>query len=258
MNAQVIPFQYEAKEIRVIKDKEGDPWWVAKDACDALGIKNSRDAVDRLDDDEKNTVVLNDGNRGNPNTALINEPGLYNLILRSDKAEAKKFRRWVTHEVLPAIRKTGHYGKAKSIPVIKAMNGFVSAIKAARALPLGDKQAAIKANAVIMNAMGVDCLELMGISLEEEDGSKMGRRFLSDLLALPEDTRKLCIDIRNGRMMVRINVGVDLLGKSKKRYAPSELRKSLEMHEAFIARCVKYRNGGWGQQRVWVFEAEGA
>lgn len=56
MSAQVIPFQYEAKEIRLIKDKEGEPWWVAKDVCDALGIKNSRDAVDRLDDDEKGVV----------------------------------------------------------------------------------------------------------------------------------------------------------------------------------------------------------
>ena len=79
------------------------------DVCKALKIANGRDATNRLDEDEKNTVVLTDGNRGNPNVTVINEPGLYALVLSSRKSEAKEFKRWVTHEVIPSIRKYGAY-----------------------------------------------------------------------------------------------------------------------------------------------------
>lgn len=95
-------------QIRV-KLENGEPWFVAVDVCKALEIVNSRDAVARLDDDEKNTVVLTDGMRGNPQKAIVNEAGLYTLILGSRKPEAKAFKRWVTHEIIPSIRKTGGY-----------------------------------------------------------------------------------------------------------------------------------------------------
>lgn len=108
---QKFVFPMTGQEVRIV-DINGDPWWLLKDVCDILGIANSRDAADRLDDDEKNTVVLSDGTPGNPNRTIVNEAGLYNLILRSDKPEAKAFRRWVTHEVLPQIRKTGAYNAA--------------------------------------------------------------------------------------------------------------------------------------------------
>ena len=88
---------------------DGAPCFVAADVCRALDIANSRDAVNRLDDDEKNTVVLTDGNRGNPNVTVVNESGLYSLVLGSRKPEAKQFKRWITHEVIPTIRKTGGY-----------------------------------------------------------------------------------------------------------------------------------------------------
>lgn len=100
-------FKYGLKEVRTII-KDGEPWFVAKDVCDILEIKNSRQAVSRLDDDEKNTVTLNDG-IGNPNKTIVNEAGLYTLILSSRKPEAKQFKRWITHEVIPAIRKYGAY-----------------------------------------------------------------------------------------------------------------------------------------------------
>lgn len=88
---------------------DGAPCFVAADVCRALDIANSRDAVNRLDDDEKNTVVLTDGNRGNPNVTVVTESGLYSLVLGSRKPEAKQFKRWITHEVIPTIRKTGGY-----------------------------------------------------------------------------------------------------------------------------------------------------
>ena len=87
------------------------PYFVAKDVCECLGIANNRDAVARLDDDEKNTVVLTDGipKRGNPNVSVITESGLYALIMRARKAEAREFQRWVTKEVLPSIRENRAY-----------------------------------------------------------------------------------------------------------------------------------------------------
>lgn len=92
---------------------DGEPWFVAKDVCNALELNNSRQALSRLDDDEKSTVILNDGTPGNPNFAVVNEAGLYALVMSSRKPEAKQFKRWVTHEVLPAIRHDGGYMVAK-------------------------------------------------------------------------------------------------------------------------------------------------
>lgn len=94
-------------EIRtVVKDNE--PWFVAADVCMALEIKNSRDAMQRLDGDEKG-VVLTDTLGGKQEMATVNEPGLYSLVMGSRKPEAKAFKRWITHEVIPTIRKTGGY-----------------------------------------------------------------------------------------------------------------------------------------------------
>jgi anti-repressor protein len=94
--------------VRVI-EREGLPWFVAKDVCEALELDNVGQSLSSLDDDEKNTIIINDGIPGNPNRAIISEPGLYSLILRSRKPEAKAFKRWITHEVIPAIRRTGGY-----------------------------------------------------------------------------------------------------------------------------------------------------
>ncbi|GGK31856.1 hypothetical protein GCM10010124_25780 [Pilimelia terevasa] len=90
---------------------EGEPHFVAVDVCAALGIGNARQAVTYLDDDEvlRVPVTTNDGSGRELDTNVVNEPGLYSLILRSRKPEAKAFKRWITHEVLPAIRKTGRY-----------------------------------------------------------------------------------------------------------------------------------------------------
>ena len=105
-------FQYENNEIRTVL-KDGEPWWVLKDVCQILGISKHRDTASRLDDDERGSVRV-DTLGGPQEMIVINESGLYKVILRSDKPEAKKFTRWVTHEVLPAIRKTGTYTTSES------------------------------------------------------------------------------------------------------------------------------------------------
>lgn len=96
----------EFGEIRTTKDEHGDPWFVASDICNALELTNPTVAVSRLDDDEK--AKFNLGLSGGA-TNVVNEYGLYTLIMASRKEEAKKFKRWVTHEVLPSIRKDGGY-----------------------------------------------------------------------------------------------------------------------------------------------------
>jgi len=106
-------FDYQGYKVRTITIDD-EPWFVAKDVCGILDISNGRQALVRLDDDEKNTVILNDGTPGNPNTAIVNEPGLYSLILSSRKPEARMFKRWITHEVLPQIRQTGSYNAPQS------------------------------------------------------------------------------------------------------------------------------------------------
>lgn len=97
-------FTYNGNEVRTVQ-KDGEPWWVLKDVCEVLGLKNPTMIADRLDEDERAKFDL--GRQGETN--IINESGLYNVILRSDKPEAKPFRKWVTSEVLPAIRKHGAY-----------------------------------------------------------------------------------------------------------------------------------------------------
>ena len=97
-------FNYNEKEIRTVQ-KNGEPWWVLKDVCDVLSLTNPTVIADRLDDDERSKFDL--GRQGKTN--IINESGLYNVILRSDKPEAKQFKRWITHKVLPEIRRTGAY-----------------------------------------------------------------------------------------------------------------------------------------------------
>ena len=96
---------------------DGEPWFVAKDVCDCLEIANSREAITRLDEDELTSVKLTSGGQMRE-MKVVNEFGLYNLILSSRKKEAKKFKRWVTHEVLPSIRKTGSDGTAPAAPYV--------------------------------------------------------------------------------------------------------------------------------------------
>lgn len=92
--------------VRMI-EQNGEPWWVLKDVCEALNLKNATLVAKRLDNDELTKFDL--GSRQGE-TIIVNEPGLYSVVLRSDKPEAKMFKRWLTHEVIPSIRKTGSYG----------------------------------------------------------------------------------------------------------------------------------------------------
>jgi len=105
MNYAIQNLNYENRELRMM-EIDGEPWWVAKDVCDILDLKNSRDAVSSLEEDEKG-VGNADTLGGAQNVQIVNESGLYNLIFKSRTTAAQNFRRWVTHKVLPQIRRTG-------------------------------------------------------------------------------------------------------------------------------------------------------
>ncbi|MDZ8106122.1 MAG: Bro-N domain-containing protein [Nostoc sp. DedQUE12a] len=101
-------FNFESHEIRFVGTAD-NPWWVAADVCKVLDIRNSRDAIAKLDDDEKG-VAITDTLGGKQEMVTINESGLYSLVLTSRKPQAKRFKKWLTSEVIPSIRKTGSYG----------------------------------------------------------------------------------------------------------------------------------------------------
>ena len=114
MNQQLAPFDFEGRQVRIVTDAQGEPWFVAADVLSTISL--DRKALERLDDDEKGVNSIHTPG-GIQEMTTVNEPGLYALVLGSRKAEAKRFKRWVTHKVLPAIRKTGSY----AVPAMAAL-----------------------------------------------------------------------------------------------------------------------------------------
>lgn len=112
MSNEIVPQTFESSEfgaIRAMRSADGEPWFIAKDVCDALGVATNhlREEGRGLDDDEVSTLPNWEGKGAAP--LIISEAGLYSLVLKSRKPEAKRFKRWVTHEVLPALRRDGAY-----------------------------------------------------------------------------------------------------------------------------------------------------
>ena len=104
-SSSLVPFDFEGSQIRIFTDEQGDPWFVTTDVCNVLGIGNPRQATTRLDADEKG-VISTDTPGGVQSVATVNESGLYSLVLGSRKPEARRFKRWVTHEVLCPVSTT--------------------------------------------------------------------------------------------------------------------------------------------------------
>ena len=154
--------------------KDGEPWFVAADVCRALEISNPRDALGRLDGDEKAAVGLTDtssnGVTQRREMNIVNEPGLYSLVLGSRKPEAKNFKRWITHEVIPSIRKTGSY---------RIQEPETPAQLRAKAMMINAKTRLFNAamKAVDRFQMSPVALEALGIPMIEEfTGVKTGYR----------------------------------------------------------------------------------
>ncbi|MGL5879816.1 MAG: BRO-N domain-containing protein [Xenococcaceae cyanobacterium] len=132
-------FDFDSKDVRIFV-KEGNPWFVAKDICRILEIKNVADALTRLDDDEKG-IVLTDTPGGKQDTAIVSESGMYGLVLGSRKPQAKAFRKWITSEVLPTLREKGTYSIQPQEPDRPVLGAYIERVKTmydnARNIPEG-------------------------------------------------------------------------------------------------------------------------
>lgn len=112
MSNEIVPQVFNNAEfgaLRVVKGNDGEPWFVAKDVCEALGLEQVSRAISRLEEDEVTNSKVIDSMGREQGTNLVSEAGFYRLVLKSRRKEAKAFQRWVTHEVLPSIRKDGGY-----------------------------------------------------------------------------------------------------------------------------------------------------
>jgi prophage antirepressor-like protein len=159
-------FNFESHNVRTVVAENGEVWFVAKDVADALGYSDTYAMTRRLDKDESMTAKLAGMNM---NSVFINESGLFSSILGSQKPEAKRFKKWVTSEVLPAIRKTGKYEAPKVEPKqdgsllekIKTTGEIVNAtMSLLQSLGIEGNQAALGANKVASQETGINILEL--------------------------------------------------------------------------------------------------
>jgi len=123
--SELLPFDFDGNAVRVVL-REDAPWFVAKDVCNVLDISDHHQAVERLDDDERGRYSI-PTIKGLREAKVVSESGLYALIFTSRKPEARRFRRWVTGEVLPSIRRTGGYGRP---PLAAAVGGLPSGLRA--------------------------------------------------------------------------------------------------------------------------------
>lgn len=135
-NVQTKDFSYNEKQIRVIIDEDGNPWWIAKDVCEILEYsKDISSVVSKLDEDEKMIRKISvwgkisNGNEKTRDMWTINEFGLYSLMLSSNKPEAKSFKRWITHDVLPEIRKTGGYNSGSQLANKELIQALIPSIE---------------------------------------------------------------------------------------------------------------------------------
>lgn len=122
MNAGIVPFNYREMTVRVVM-VDGEPWFALSDLCAVLEIANTRNVAARLADDQKGVRSM-DTPGGRQQMTVVNESGMYEVVIRSDKPEAVSFRRWITGEVLPQIRKTGGYGAQPALPDITTPAGI--------------------------------------------------------------------------------------------------------------------------------------
>ncbi len=195
---------FENEEFGRIRAVEinGEPWLVGKDVAAALGYSNPRDALAKhVDDEDKDTVAFRDGTSGNPNQTIINESGLYAIVMASKLPGAKKFRRWVTSEVIPSIRKHGTYMTPETIEkallnpdfIIKLAGELKSEQEKRRALEAkveADAPAVAYAKDVSLAKTAIS-VERFAKHLFDTHGIKMGRnrmfRFLREMEILKED-----------------------------------------------------------------------
>lgn len=159
----LIPFAFDDALVRVVHHDSGEPWFVAADVCAALSLPNATRVLERLDDDEQALISIQGISRGNDQVNIVNESGLYSLVLGSRKPEAKRFKKWVTSEVLPSIRKTGAYSSAGARADAALFRGHGHILRLLDKL----KRAETAAEQSIIHGMLGSAMQVMGMTPAE-------------------------------------------------------------------------------------------
>jgi prophage antirepressor-like protein len=180
MNSLTKNFVFESHPVTVIVDKDGEVWFDATQVCEALGYERSAShVIEKLDDDEKKclsrkefsdwTESVQSLEGGAQFKNFVSEPGTYKLIFQSRKEEAKRFTRFVTHEILPEIRKTGSYApNAKEVPIEKISDTFCKTKKMALANGASELEARRQAREMVRQKYGVNVNQLLGVGEPKE------------------------------------------------------------------------------------------
>ena len=241
--SKIIPFQFGELNVRVVV-REGEPWFVAADACLASDVKDTSMAVSRLDDDERDTTTVGTPS-GDQNMLIINESGLYSLIMTSRKPAAKKFKKWVTSEVLPSIRKTGAYipdGFAlESLPpaILSQIGGVVKAVL--------QKQLA---DAIRLELPLLLRGELAQQTVSIRHGRTAGQLW-KDYKLPPLKNAATWFSARLSELQCHTDGG----GRSESGGIPSKMfdpdKVAVAMKKGFMAYCKQYAQGRLGQQSLF-------
>lgn len=231
-------------EVRTIV-KDNEPWFVAADVCRSLEIGNPSDAMRRLDEDEKALVSIEGMSRGNDLTNIINEPGLYSLVLGSRKPEARAFKRWITHEVVPTIRRHGMYATnelldnpdllIEAATRIKVQREKIAALETTVAVQ--SQQLAEAAPKVSYYDLILNCKDLISIS-------KIAKDYGMSAVKMNETLRELGIQFRQG------NVWLLYQKYAAQGYTSTKTHEYIGNDGANHARTATY----WTQKgRVWLY-----
>jgi len=196
MNA-ITPFQFESHSVRVVTDEKGDPWFTAADVCAALEMGNARQALESHVDPEdvQKLDTLTAGGKQSVNH--INESGIYALILGSTKPEAKRFKRWVTSEVLPTLRKTGTYSVPTSAPALPGSpqaveEAFACGLRIAKLCGFEGNHALLSADRCSREFTGRSALQVIGATLlADPRGRIYTPTDLGKMLDPPQSARKV-------------------------------------------------------------------
>lgn len=205
-------FTYNETPLRTV-EKDGELWWVLRDVCNVLGIVKTDKVRARLDEDEKGTALVSTPS-GDQNMTIVNEPGLYNVILRSDKPEAKDFKRWVTHEVLPSIRQKGSY----SLPAMSPAQ--LIAAQAQILVDMEERMNKVEGQAIALEAKVDTAIKAFSRPAEDHWTGDMNRA-IKELCAdihwsLPKLQGKLYAELEE-KANCNINMRLTALRKRKKK-----------------------------------------
>lgn len=157
MQANITPFAYGDHMVRSFLDEQGAPWFVAKDVCQILELENNRQALSYVDADEKG-VIISDTPGGPQQMSTVSESGMYSLVFRSRKPQARAFSKWVRSEVLPALRKTGHYAMPSASASSASGTGYAASRPISRCLRLPQRERALDRAVQVARDHGVPSL----------------------------------------------------------------------------------------------------